>query len=126
MIYQDSVFNQLLKVIPSYHLDRLIKKHKGDHRVRKLGCREQFIALLYSQLTGRKSLRDLECSFNSHRHHFYHLGCGSEVKRSTLADANNSRPVALYEELFQWLVMKGLSGKVKREVCACVSLLDAS
>ena len=126
MTYQDSVFNQLLKVIPGYQLDRLIKKHRGDYRVRKLGCREQLIALLYGQLTGRKSLRDLELSFNSHSQHFYHLGCGSEIKRSTLADANNNRPVELFEELFQWLVARGLSGKKRREASTCIRLLDAS
>lgn len=126
MRFQDSVFNQLLKVIPGYQLDRLIKKHKGDYRVRKLGCREQFLALLYAQFTGRRSLRDLELNFNAHRHHFYHLGCREEIRRSTLADANNSRPVELFEELFQWLVTKGLSGKKKSEANRLVSLLDAS
>ena len=126
MRFQDSVFNQLLKALPGHKLDRLIEKHNGDFRVRKLGCREQFLALLYGQLTGRKSLRDIEINFNSNRHHFYHLGCRSEIKRSTLADANNSRPVALYEELFQWFVAKGLSGKYKQEAGRAVSLIDAS
>jgi len=124
--YQDSVFNQLLKVIPGYWLDRLIAKHKGDYRVRKLGCRELLLALLYGQYTGRRSLRDLALNFNVNRHHFYHLGCRSEVKRSTLSDANNSRPVALFQELFDALVVKALSGKKKQEAQRMVSLLDAS
>ena len=126
MKYQDSVFNQLLKVVPGYQLERLIQKHNGDFRVRKLGCREQFLALLYAQLTGRRSLRDLELNFNANRHQFYHLGCREPIRRSTLADANNNRPVALFEELFQWLVAKGLSGKKKAEANRLVSLLDAS
>lgn len=126
MRYQDSVFNQLLKVLPSHKLDRLIEKHKGDFRVRKLGCREQFLALLYCQLTARKSLRDIEVNFNANRQQFYHLGCRSEIKKSTLADANNSRPTALYEELFQWFVAEGLSGKYKKEATHTISLIDSS
>jgi len=126
VIFQDSVFNQLLKVIPSYRFARLAKKHDADYRVRKLGCWEQFLALLYAQFTGRKSLRDLTLNFNSNRHHFYHLGCRSEIRRSTLADANNKRPVALFEELFGWLVQLGLKGKKKSEAGHLVSLLDAS
>jgi len=94
--------------------------------VRKPGCREQFLALLYAQFTGRRSLRDLELNFNANQHHFYHLGCREPIRRSTLADANNNRPVALFEELFQWLVAKGLSGKKKSEANRLVSLLDAS
>lgn len=126
MSYQDSVFNQLLKALPSHRLDHLIQKHNGDYRVRKLGCREQLIAMLYGQFTGRKSLRDIEVNFNANRRQFYHLGCRSEIKRSTLADANNKRPVSLYEELFQWFVAKGLSGKFKREAGQVVKLIDSS
>ncbi len=126
MRFQDSVFNQLIKVVPRHRFDRLVDKYRGDFRVRKLGCWELFLCLLYAQLTGRRSLRDLELNFNSNRRHFYHLGCRSEIRRSTLADANNSRPVALFEALFRWIVALGLEGKQKSQADQMVSLLDAS
>lgn len=126
MRFQDSVFNQLIKVIPRYRFDRLSDRYKADYRVRKLGCWELFLCLLYAQFTGRRSLRDLELNFNSNRHHFYHLGCRAEIRRSTLADANNTRPAALFEALFQWVVAMGLKGKHKSQAGQLVSLLDAS
>lgn len=126
MRFQDSVFNQLIKVVPRHYFERLVKKHKADFRVRKLGCWELFLCLLYAQFTGRRSLRDLELNFNSNRRHFYHLGCRSEIRRSTLADANNTRPAALFEALFRWVVAVGLKGKQKSQADQMVSLLDAS
>ena len=126
MRYQDSVFNQLLKGLPKRHLKALIDQHSGDYRVRTLGCYEQFIALLYAQLTGRKSLRDLALNFNAHKEQFYHLGVRGEIKRSTLADANNTRPVAIFRALFDWFVQDGLSRKEKREAKRIVSLFDSS
>lgn len=124
--FQDSVFNQLIKVIPRYQFDRLADKYKADFRVRKLGCWELFLCLLYAQFTGRRSLRDLELNFNANRRHFYHLGCRSEIRRSTLADANNTRPAVLFEALFQWVVAMGLKGKQKSQADQMASLVDAS
>ena len=126
MRYQDSVFSQLIKVIPRYRFERLVDRFKADYRVRTLGCWELFLCLLYAQFTGRRSLRDLELNFNANRRHFYHLGCRSDIRRSTLADANNRRPAALFEALFRWVVALGLEGTQKAQANHMVSLLDAS
>jgi putative transposase len=103
MHHQNSVFHQLLKVIPRHRFQRYVAAHGGDFRVRNLRCWDQFIALLYAQFSGCKSLRELEAGFNSHSERHYHLGCQS-VARSTLSDANERRPVAMYEALFSWLL----------------------
>jgi len=126
MGYQDSVFNQILKVIPGYQLDRLIDKYMGDFRVRTLGCREQFLAMLFGQLTGRNSLRDVVDNFNANHQHFYHLGCRGEIRKSTLADANKRRPVEIYQDLFEELAAKALTGKKRSETTQLVSLIDAT
>lgn len=109
MRHQDSIFCQFLKVIPRHRFERLVAAHSGDYRVRGLRCWDQFVALSYAQLTGCDSLRSLENGFNTHAERHYHLGCHA-VKRSTLSDANASRPVALYEALFVWLLGKALPG----------------
>ncbi|MCP4399759.1 MAG: IS4 family transposase [bacterium] len=109
MRHQDSIFCQLLKVIPRHGFERFVAEHQGDYRVRDLRCWDQFVSLIYAQLTGCDSLRELESGFNTHAERHYHLGC-HRVKRSTLADANASRPVALYESLFGWLLGKALPG----------------
>lgn len=107
MRHQDSIFCQFLKVIPRHRFERFVTAHRGDYRVRDLRCWDQFVALSYAQITGCDSLRQLEDGFNTHAERHYHLGC-NRVKRSTLADANSSRPVALYEAVFGWLLTKAL------------------
>ncbi len=87
-------------------------------------CWDQFLAMLYAQLGGCESLRELEAGFNSHAERHYHPGC-HPVRRSTLADANETRPVALYEAAFGWLLGKALAGD-RREAQEALLLLDSS
>ena len=55
--------------------------------------------MLYAQFSSRKSLRDLVFSLNQHVKKLYHLG-QSEVKRSTLAEANEQRPAIIFEKIY--------------------------
>ena len=52
MPHYNSIFHQLLKVIPRHRFERLVDVHKGDYRARHLRCWDQFVSLLYAQLTG--------------------------------------------------------------------------
>ena len=58
---------------------------------------------LYAQFSGRKSLRNLVVSLNRQIYKLYHLGF-TEVKRTTLADANEQRPAVIFEETYHQLV----------------------
>jgi putative transposase len=62
---------------------------------RKLSYWSQLVAMLYAQLSAKKSLRDLVFSLGRHRQKLYHLGL-SPAKRSTLADANEKRPARIF------------------------------
>jgi len=55
--------------------------------------------MLFGQWSARKSLRDLVFSINRQARKLYHLGL-SEVKRSTLADANQLRPAVIFEKTY--------------------------
>ena len=99
MRHHNSVFHALLKHVPWGVFDRLVDKHQADHRVRQLTSKSQFLALLFGQLSGATSLREIEAGLMSHSARLYHVG-GCPVARTTLADANAKRPVGLYAELF--------------------------
>ena len=60
MRHQNSVFHTVLKHVPWHVFDRLVDAHGADARVRRLSTRDQFIALLYGQLAGAQSLREIE------------------------------------------------------------------
>src|SRR3990172_5686747 len=102
MRHQNSVFHDLMKHVPWNEFERLVAKHGADARVRRLSTKSQFMALLYGQLSGASSLREIEAGLSSHAARLYHLGV-TEAKRSTLADANALRPSAVFGELFQLL-----------------------
>lgn len=97
-MYTNTRFGELMKGIPRGMFERLAKKHQADKYSKGLRCWDQFAAMLYGQVTGSRSLRDLELSFNSHEGHHYHLGART-IRRSTLADANNKRDVAVYGKI---------------------------
>jgi hypothetical protein len=60
MLHKNSVFHDLLKQVPWADFDRLVQQHRADARVRRLPTKSQFIAMLYGQLAGAVSLRDIE------------------------------------------------------------------
>lgn len=99
MQVKNTIFSQLIKLFPRHEFDRIVNKYNGDKNVRTLSCWNQFVALLFAQFTNRKSLRDLEASFNSHSNRLYHLGC-NQIRKSSLAEANNKRSSDIYEEVF--------------------------
>ena len=85
-----SVFNQYLKQVPRSVFNTCVNKYKGDYRVRTFKCWSQFGVMIYAQLTDKISLRDTITGFSNKENYFYHLGF-KDVRRSTLADANQNK-----------------------------------
>ncbi|MBB4301463.1 hypothetical protein GGD81_000478, partial [Rhodobium orientis] len=124
MRHHNSVFHGLLKHVPWGLFDKLVDTHKADRRVRRLSTRDQFLALLFGQLAGATSLREIEAGLSSHAARLYHLG-GRPVARTTLADANARRPAALYADLFTH--MAATAGRAtRRHIGDAVRILDAT
>ena len=124
MLHQNSVFHGVLKQLPWHRFDRLVDEHGADKHVRALTTKSQLIALIYAQLSGAQSLREIEASLMSHSAKLYHLGA-KEVSRSTLADANAQRPWQVFGGLFAHLVGQATRG-LKRKTGEAVHLIDAS
>ncbi len=124
MRHQNTVFHDLLKRVPWAAFERLVKDHGADHRVRRLTTKAQFIALLYGQFCGATSLREVVGGLASQSARLYHAG-GREVSRSTLADANASRPSVVFSELFAHMVGQAQRG-LRRAVAEAVYLIDST
>jgi len=103
----------MLKIVPRHELETCVRAYQGDKWVKHFNCWNQFVALLFFQMTGRKSLRDLVLSLSSKASRLYHLGFKCpQISRSTLSDANRKRPCDIYEQFFLRLSRKiqGLPG----------------
>ena len=122
--HHNTVFHQILSNIPWGQFSQLVERHRGNKGVRRLDCKTQLSALLYHQIANCDGLRGLSDGFNSHHRQLHHLGC-TKISRSTLADANASRPPALFSDLFAALL--GLAhGKLARKARECVHLIDST
>lgn len=124
MRHHNSVFHDVLKRVPWGVFDRLVEAHHADKHVRRLSTRSQFIALLYGQLSGAASLREIVAGLQSHAARLYHVGAGP-VPRATLADANARRASAVFGELFAAMVGQAQRG-LRRAVGEAVYLVDST
>jgi len=101
-----TLFAQVMEFVPWTSFARIVQRHAGDAGVRTLTCAEQFRAMAFAQLTWRESLRDIEASLSANASKLYAMGFRAAVKRSTLADANESRDWRIWSDLAAVLIRR--------------------
>ena len=99
-----TLFAQLMDFLPWSTFSRIVARYGGDARVRAMTCAEQFRVMAFAQLTYRESLRDIEVCLSAQASKLYHMGFREPVRRSTLADANESRDWRIYADFAQILI----------------------
>jgi IS4 transposase len=124
MRHQNSVFHSLTKHVPWSRFEEIVEKYGADRLARKLTTKRHFIALLYGQLSGSTSLREIVTGMTSHETRLYHVGA-RPVKRSTLSDANAQRPWQVFSELFTQMLPQAHRG-LRRATADAVRLIDST
>ena len=100
MAHNNTVLGQMLQLLPRHIFEHQVETHAWQGpKPRKLSYWSQLVAMLYAQLSGKKSLRDLVFSLKRHQRKLYHLGL-NPVKRSSLADANKQRPARIFAQTY--------------------------
>lgn len=99
MAHCNTILNQIASFLPRHDFEKLAKIYHSGQKFRRYNRWSQFIAMVVAQLTGRKSLRDVESNLLAQRSRCYHVGakCSS---RATLARVNEQQPYQLYREFF--------------------------
>jgi hypothetical protein len=98
------LFAQVMDHAPWKTFHRIVQRSRGDHRVKRFTCADQFRCMAFAQLTFRESLRDIEACLSAQATKLYHRGLRAAISRSTLADANESRDWRIYAEFAQVLI----------------------
>lgn len=122
MHYQSTIFGQLLKALPRGRFEQLAKVRKTGRKKRSLSDWSHLVAMVFAQASGSRSLRDLERVVERQSGASKHVSLDG-LKRSTLADANATRPAALFEDVAKLLAGQ-LAGRSKSN--EIVRLIDAT
>jgi len=99
-----TAFSQIMDFLPLRDFRKCVKRYRGNHKVQKFSCLDQFLCMAFAQLTYRESLRDIEVCLRAMQTKLYHMGIRSRISKSTLADANENRDWRIYGDFAQVLI----------------------
>jgi hypothetical protein len=101
-----SIFSQMLQLFSRIEFENAVKKHNSDYAAKGFTSWDQFIAMMFCQLGGAESLREVCGGLASCEGKLKHLGVSDAPKKSTLSYANANRPWSLYQTVFEQLLSK--------------------
>ncbi len=105
MAHCNTIFSQILKLVPRHEFETMAKQHHSGRSFRTASRWSQFVTLTMGQLAGRNSLRDIVDNISAQVHRLYHLG-SAKLSRSNLSRINEDKPYTLYEALFSKLLSR--------------------
>lgn len=98
------VFRQMLDFVNQYEFNKCVKRYYGNHRVRDFKCWNQFVQLLFGQITSLDSLRSICTCLQAHKGQLYHLGVKQSVDHTTLSRANENRDWRIFADFGEYLI----------------------
>lgn len=99
-----TVYSQIMDLLPRYEFNKCVERYKGNYRTRHFRCWDQFLCMLFAQLSYRESLRDIEACLNALPNKLYHMGIKGRVSISNLSRANENRDWRIYADFAQILI----------------------
>jgi len=99
-----TVFSQLIDFLPKKQFDRCVRKYRGNHRIKTFSCFDQYLCMVFAQITYRQSLRDIETCLRAMQPKLYHCGIHGNVSRTTVAKANEKRDWRIYADFAHVLI----------------------
>lgn len=125
--YTPTAFQRLLEPLDRRMIARAVAAHDGDYGVGRgenaWTCERHLKSLLFAQVAGLISLRQIVAGLGAHSRWFYHLNLRAP-RRSTLSDASAERPAAVFRDIALALIAAAAAGLRQGE--ALIRLLDAT
>lgn len=98
------VFSQVMEHLPLHTFHQCVRRYDGNHKIKDFTCLDQYLCMVFAQLTYRESLRDIEACLRAQKNKLYHMGIRSNISRNTLANANKVRNWRIYADLAYSLI----------------------
>ncbi len=106
MIQDKYVFTQLVDFLPYEEFKYIVKTLDGNKGIREFSCWNQLLCMLFGQLAGCQSMRDLCILTDAHHRKAYRLGFGKSVSISTLSRANAGRDYRIFEQFAHRMIAR--------------------
>lgn len=119
-----STFSLLEKQLDRATFNNFVLSRKSDKHCKGFDSYKHLIAMVYAQLTGAASLRDLAFCFNGHYEELNRYGFDT-ISKSALSYANQHRGVEVFIDQLQLMIHRA-SRKQKRELKDMILLLDST
>lgn len=104
MSHDNTVYAQVISFLLKRDFTRIVEKYGGNKWVKGFTCWEQYLCMMFGQLTYRESLRDTVTCLQSFGSGLYHCGIKNKVSRNTLSNANLKRDWRIYQEFALLLI----------------------
>ena len=98
------VFSQVMDHLPMHTFRRCVQRYRGNYKVKRFKCFDQYLCMAFAQLTYRESLRDTVVCLRAQQNKLYHMGIRSKVARNTLSNANKVRDWRIYADFAHALI----------------------
>ena len=99
-----TVFAQIMSLIPRYEFDKCVKRYNGNRHAIGFKCRDQFLVMSFAQLTDQISLRSIDATLVALSSKLYSSGL-KYIQRSTLAHINETKNWRIYHDFGQILIV---------------------
>jgi hypothetical protein len=122
-----TILASLLRHLSRSDFGKAVNKYQADKGVRTLSTFDLFKQMVYGQLAGCFSVREIENSLAANSSKLYHAGM-SRLKRSTFCDAMEKRDQHVFEDVFHAVVDKAqmIAGRTKKLFKNPLRIIDAS
>lgn len=102
--YGNSVFGQLISLIPRQLIEKLIRQAQSDRYTKRFTTWEHLVSMLFACASNTTSLRDVTNGLLGLEGKLKHLNLKRPPKRSTLSDANKRRCHQVFEKIYYRLL----------------------
>lgn len=109
------IFSQLVSIFPKRVFDGIVKRHEGDKWVKHFTCWNQLLVMMFGQLAGCDSLREVAAIIDAIKSKSYHLDfCSGDIKLSNLSYANANRDYKIFEEFAYHMINLAQSKRITK------------
>ena len=90
------LYSQVINLLDRSKILQISQQHDGERYVKSFNCWSHLVVMLYAVIMRFDSLREISTSMLAEARKLVHLRLVTMPRRSTLADANNRRPEAIF------------------------------